>query len=66
MWLQKAPCNSSAASALATRSVTADMYPGASLVGVPTYPVDALTRGNISAVAAGETTRITSFEGACR
>jgi len=42
----------------ATRSVTTDTHPGTSIVGAPTYPVEALPRGNsLSAVAAGETTQ---------
>jgi len=57
MWLQKARCNASAASASAKRSVTADTHLGASLVGAPTSPVNALPRGSsLSAVAAEETT----------
>jgi hypothetical protein len=37
-WVQKALCNSSAASASGTRYVTADTRPGASHVVVPTSP----------------------------
>jgi len=55
MWLQKARCNANAASASATRSVTADTHPGSSLVGASSSPVDALRRrSSLSAVAAGE------------
>jgi hypothetical protein len=43
---QSALCNASAASALDSRSVTADTFPGASHVGVLTSPVDALPCGN--------------------
>ena len=60
-WLQKAPCNVSATSDSATRSVTADTHPSASLVGAATSPVDASSRGNrLSAVAAGKTTQRTT------
>jgi len=60
-WLLKARCNASAASASATRGITADTQPCASHVGAPTSPVDALPRGNsLSAAAAGETTRRTT------
>jgi hypothetical protein len=59
--LQKAHSSVSAASALDTRSVTADTRLGASRVGAPTSPMDALHRGNsLSAVVAGETTRRTT------
>jgi len=61
MWLERAFCNASAASALDTRSVTANTRPGASRVGAPTSPVDALPRGNsLRAVVAGDTTRRTT------
>jgi hypothetical protein len=57
-WLQKACCNANAASALDTRSVTADMRPGASRVVAPTSPVGAQPRGSsLSPVAAGATTQ---------
>ena len=57
----KARCNASAASASATRSLTAATQPGASLVGVPTSPVDALPHENsLSAVAVGETAQRTT------
>jgi hypothetical protein len=56
-WLQKAQCNESAASTSDSRSVIGDTRHGASRVGAPTSPVDALHRGNsFSAVVAGETT----------
>jgi hypothetical protein len=52
-WLPSASSNTNAATASATRSVTADTRPGASLVVAPTYPVGAQHRGNsLSAVAA--------------
>jgi len=61
MCLQKARCNASAASDSATRSETADTHPGASFVGAPTSPVDALPRGScLSDVAAWETTQRTT------
>jgi len=61
MWIQKASCNASAASASATRSVTADTHPGASLVEAPTSPVDDVPRwSSLSAVAVGGTTRRTT------
>jgi hypothetical protein len=60
-WPRKAHCNASAASALDTRSVTADTRPGASRVAAPISPVGAPPRMNsLSAVAAGETTRRTT------
>ena len=60
-WLQEAPCNASAASALDTRSVTAVTHPGASRVEAPISPVDTLPRGSsLSAVDAEETTRQTT------
>jgi hypothetical protein len=55
-WPQKAHCNASAASALDTRSVTADTRPGASRVAAPTSADGVLPRENsLSAVAAGKT-----------
>jgi len=61
MWLQRSRCNASAASTSTTRGVTPDTYPGASLVGAPTTPVNALPRGNsLSAMAAAETTQRTT------
>ena len=52
-----AHCNASAASASATRSVTADTLPSASLVVAPNLLVGASPRGSsLSAVAAGGTT----------
>ena len=60
-WLQRDHCNVGAANASATRSSTADTHNGASLVGTPTSPVDALPRGNsLSAAAAGVTTQRTT------
>jgi hypothetical protein len=60
-WPQKAHCNASAASALDTHSITADMRPSASHVGAPTSMVGALPcRNSLSAVVAGETTRRTN------
>jgi hypothetical protein len=57
-WLPRSRCNANAASTSATRSVTADTRPGASLVVAPTSPVGAQTRGNnLSAVAAVATTQ---------
>ena len=58
---QKAHCNASSDSALDTRSVTADMRPGASRVAAPTSPVGALPRENsLSAVVVVEITRRTT------
>jgi hypothetical protein len=55
---RKADCNTSAASALGTRSETAVTHLGVSRVGATNTPVVALPRGNSSiALAAGETTR---------
>jgi len=55
-WIQKFRCKASSASASATRSATADTHLGASLVGAPTSPVDALPRrSSLCAVAAEET-----------
>ena len=52
-WLQRAPCNANAASALVTRSENVDTRPGVSRVGAPTSSVGALTRSrSLSAVAA--------------
>jgi len=57
-WLQNVRCNASATSASATRSATAHTHLGASLVGAPTSPVDAVPRGtSLCAVSAGETTQ---------
>ena len=62
-WFQKAPCNVSAASASDTCGLTADMHPGASYVGAPTYLVDAVgCENSLSAVAAGKTTRRTTMD----
>jgi hypothetical protein len=56
-WPRKAHCNERAASALDTRSVTADTRPGASRVAAPTAPVGAPPRENrLTAMAAEETT----------
>ena len=57
----KAHGNASAASALDTRSVTADTRPGESRVVATTSPLRALTRGkSLTSVVAGETTRLTT------
>ena len=57
----KVRCNASTASALAIRSATADTHLGASLVGAPASPVDAIPRGSsLCAVAAGGTTQRTT------
>jgi len=54
-WLQKVRCKASAASASATRSATADTHLGASLVGAPNSPVDALAREcSLCSVAEGD------------
>jgi hypothetical protein len=56
-WPRNAHCNSSAASALGTRSVTADTIPGASRVAAPTSPEGDPPRENsLRVIAAGETT----------
>jgi hypothetical protein len=60
-WPRKVHCNASAASALDTRSVTADTRPVASRVAAPNSQVGAPPHMNsLSAVAAGETTRRTT------
>jgi len=52
-WLQRAHCDASAASASATHNKTADMSPGVSRAGAPTYPIGALPHGSsLSAAAA--------------
>ena len=57
MWLQRVPCNANAANASDTRSVIADMCPGASRVVSPISPEGAQPRGNsLSLAAAGSTT----------
>ena len=62
MCIQKTRCNVSAASALATRSVTVDTHSGASPMKAPTSPVAALPRRNsLGAVAESETTQRTTL-----
>jgi hypothetical protein len=57
MWPQKPNCNASAASALDTHSITADMRLGVPHVAAPTSAVGALPRENsLSVVAVQETT----------